>query len=89
MNFKAEMVAPCGLDCNICSQALIEHNPCPGCNGPDKNKPEFCAMHCGIILCQKRRENGYTYCDECPDCLTRIRSLQSIFQSTVLIRKPS
>ena len=28
--FKAEMIAPCGLDCNICSQALIEDNPCQG-----------------------------------------------------------
>lgn len=65
--FRAEMIAPCGLDCNICSQALIEHNPCPGCNGPDKNKPEFCAKRCGIILCQKRRANGYQYCDECQD----------------------
>ena len=66
-HFKPEMVAPCGLDCNICSQALIENDPCPGCNGPDENKPEFCAKYCGIILCQKRRENGYQYCDECPD----------------------
>lgn len=24
--FKAEMIAPCGLDCNICSQALLEKN---------------------------------------------------------------
>jgi len=65
--FKADMVAPCGLDCNICSQALIKKNPCQGCNGPDDHKPEFCARHCEIILCEKRRENGYTYCDECPD----------------------
>ncbi len=65
--FKANMVAPCGLDCNICSQALIEDDPCQGCNGPDDHKPEFCAMHCGIVLCEKRRKNGYKYCDECPD----------------------
>ena len=39
-------------------------DPCQGCNGPDDHKPEFCAKFCGIILCQKRRENGYTYCDE-------------------------
>ena len=65
--FKADMIAPCGLDCNICSQALIADNPCPGCNGPDQNKPEFCAKYCGIILCGKRRENGYKYCDECQD----------------------
>lgn len=24
-------------------------------------------MFCGIILCRKRRENEYKYCDECPD----------------------
>ena len=40
--FKANMIAPCGLDCNICSQALIENDPCQGCNGPDDHKPEFC-----------------------------------------------
>lgn len=65
--FTVDMIAPCGLDCSICSQALIEENPCPGCNGPNENKPEFCAKHCGIILCRKRKENGYKYCDECPD----------------------
>ena len=65
--FKADMIAPCGLDCNICAQALSAADPCPGCNGPDENKPEFCARYCGIILCGKRRENGYQYCDECPD----------------------
>ena len=50
--FKADMIAPCGLDCNICSQALIENDPCQGCNGTDDHKPEFCARYCGIILCQ-------------------------------------
>ncbi len=67
MMFKADMVAPCGLDCNICSQALLEVDPCPGCSGSDENKPEFCARYCGIILCEQRRKNGYQYCDECPD----------------------
>lgn len=65
--FNANMIAPCGLDCNICSQALLDDNPCQGCNGPDENKPEFCAKLCGIILCKKRTENEYVYCDECPD----------------------
>ena len=64
--FTKDWIAPCGLDCSICSQALTEENPCPGCNGPNENKPEFCAKYCGIILCQKRRKNGYEFCDECP-----------------------
>ena len=63
----ADMIAPCGLDCSICCRALRKDRPCPGCNGPDENKPEFCAKRCGIILCRKRRENRYRFCDECPD----------------------
>ena len=59
--FTADMMAPCGLDCSICSRALRKDRPCPGCNGPDENKPEFCARRCGIILCRKRRENGYRF----------------------------
>ena len=55
---NANMIAPCGLDCSICKRALAETDPCPGCHGPDENKPEFCAKRCGIILCRKRKENG-------------------------------
>lgn len=65
--FKAEMIAPCGLDCNICSQALDEQHPCPGCFGPKEQKPHFCAVVCGIVRCRKRSDNGYKYCNECPD----------------------
>ena len=63
----AEMIAPCGLDCSLCKRALAEENPCPGCHGPDENKPEFCTYRCGIILCEKRKKNGYEFCNECPD----------------------
>lgn len=65
--FTADMIAPCGLDCTLCSYALRAENPCPGCNCPDQNKPEFCSKICGIVLCEKRRENGYRFCDECDD----------------------
>ena len=64
---NAKMIAPCGLDCSICKRALTETNPCPGCLGPDENKPEFCRERCRIILCRKRTDNGYHFCDECPD----------------------
>ena len=67
MKITAEMIAPCGLNCSLCKRALSETNPCPGCRGPKENKPEFCSDQCGIILCRKRIENGYRFCDECPD----------------------
>ena len=38
-----------------------------GCRGPNDNKPEFCSERCGIILCEKRKSNGYSFCDECTD----------------------
>lgn len=65
--FTADMIAPCGLDCSICGQAHTKANPCPGCNGPNINKPKFCAEICGIIRCEKRRNKGYRFCDECSD----------------------
>ena len=65
--FTAEMIAPCGLDCSLCMRALVGETPCPGCNGPDENKADYCKTQCGIIPCRKRKENGYRFCDECPD----------------------
>ncbi|MBR6862049.1 MAG: DUF3795 domain-containing protein, partial [Acidaminococcaceae bacterium] len=65
--FTKDMIAPCGLDCSICKRALAETHPCAGCRGPNDNKPEFCSVRCGIILCEKRKSNGYSFCDECPD----------------------
>ena len=67
MMFTEEMMAPCGLDCSLCRQAHDRSAPCPGCNGPERDKPEFCSEICGIIRCDKRRANGYRFCDECPD----------------------
>ena len=42
--FIDEMIAPCGLDCNLCPGAHRKQNPCPGCNGPNEYKSEFCVF---------------------------------------------
>lgn len=47
--FKAEMIAPCGLDCNICSQALIEDDPYQGCNGPARTVADLFRFMTGIV----------------------------------------
>ena len=65
--FTAAMIAPCGLDCSICKRTHDEPDPCPGCSGPDEHKPSFCSELCGIILCGKRKDNSWAFCDECPD----------------------
>ena len=65
--FTADMIAPCGLDCSLCKRALQREDPCPGCLGPDDRKPPFCSEKCGIVRCAARRENGWRFCDACPD----------------------
>lgn len=65
--FTAEMIAPCGLDCSLCSQAHKAENPCLGCRGPNENKPEFCSTRCDIIQCEKMKNNKYRFCDECSE----------------------
>lgn len=50
---EAGMIAPCGMDCAICSGFLRESgekNRCPGCNGDDARKPPSCAA-CRIKNC--------------------------------------
>ena len=49
----ATMIAPCGMNCGICSGFLRdgrEKNVCPGCNGDDARKPVVCAT-CRIKNC--------------------------------------
>ena len=65
--FTSEMIAPCGLDCSLCGFAHAKEKPCLGCNAPGDTKPAFCASWCRIVPCEKRRKNGYRFCDECPD----------------------
>lgn len=64
--FEARMIAPCGLDCSLCSEALKSENPCPGCKGSDEHKPEFCSVRCRIITCEFRAALQGDYCDACP-----------------------
>ena len=63
--FNPNMVAPCGLDCTICTAALKADKPCPGCNGSNENKPDFCATRCEIINCSNRQALHGDYCDVC------------------------
>lgn len=56
------LLAPCGIDCGICSGYLREKNRCPGC----LNATETTLKH--IFTCSKKicaESQGITYCYEC------------------------
>ena len=88
--FTEVMIAPCGLDCSLCSHAQVAEDPCPGCNGDDACKPVFCAEWCGITQCEKRKEEGFRFCDECPDYpCEHIQELESRYTSAYpLVESP-
>ena len=72
---KEELIAPCGMNCAICSGYLRNKKPCLGCKVPDKNKPSGCKV-CMVTECEKRKASKSGFCYECKSypCL-RIKQL--------------
>lgn len=61
---EATMIAPCGMNCQICVAHQRSRKPCSGCNGDDATKPNHC-VHCVIRHCPNR--TGFCYdCEKFP-----------------------
>ena len=58
------LIAPCGMNCAICMNYLRERNKCPGCRGPDKNKP-VTRVKCKIKKCEFFSNSDNNFCFEC------------------------
>ena len=58
------LIAPCGIDCQLCLAYVRERNACPGCRAEDTNKSTSCVT-CKIKNCEKLTEGGFKYCFEC------------------------
>ncbi len=65
-HLEPNLIAPCGMNCEICLAYLREKNKCSGCLTTGKNKARHCST-CVIRNCEKlsETESGYCY-----DCLT-------------------
>jgi hypothetical protein len=57
------LIAPCGMNCNICLGHLRENNRCPGCNIKDDNKPKT-RTNCYIKNCKVLKHNDWKYCSK-------------------------
>ena len=63
--FDPAIIAPCGMNCGICSARLRERRTCHGCNDADHDRPKYCAT-CRLRLCD-RREGAFCFaCAEFP-----------------------
>jgi hypothetical protein len=59
---KAELIAPCGMNCGICMGRLLrDKNKCPGCRGDDTDKPKYC-VNCVIVNCDTLQKSKLKYC---------------------------
>jgi len=80
----ATMIAPCGMNCGICSGFLRdgrEKNVCPGCNGDDARKPVVCAT-CRIKNCPELGGAEQAFCFVCRKCpCTRMKQLDKRYRT--------
>jgi len=61
---NVSVIAPCGMNCGICSAYLREKNRCPGCRGEDEKKPKSC-RNCAMKTCEELIRNNLDYCFSC------------------------
>jgi len=60
--FRTTLIAPCGMDCAICSAFLREKNRCGGCYAPDR----LCSINCAISACPDIRGRYHHTCTSFP-----------------------
>jgi len=79
-----ELIAPCGMNCNLCLGYLREKNRCPGCNNIHNidNKRE-CRVKCIIRNCQILQQNTLKYCSsKCQKFpCTRLKNLDKRYRT--------
>lgn len=64
--FKSSMIAPCGINCGVCSAYLRERNTCTGCRGADFDKC-ITRIRCKMKTCDALQDGKTKYCFECMD----------------------
>ncbi len=60
---KADLIAPCGMNCALCMAYQRDKNTCPGCRAGDESKPASCVA-CIIVNCPERESAGLKYCSD-------------------------
>ncbi len=63
-NERAELIAPCGMNCRLCSAYQREKKQCKGCNSDNAKKPTYC-LKCVIKNCFIIQNNTTGLCYEC------------------------
>jgi hypothetical protein len=57
------LLAPCGINCSLCSGYQRPKNTCSGCNGSGY-KPNYCNS-CIIKHCEEKKDSATEFCNTC------------------------
>jgi len=63
-SIPSDLIAPCGMNCALCSGFQRVKNKCSGCRATDGSLPTYCEK-CIIRNCEKLNSNGWTTCAQC------------------------
>ncbi len=61
---RTTLIAPCGMNCHLCSAYSREKKACPGCRGDDSVKSITC-VSCKIKNCKILGQGKASYCFRC------------------------
>lgn len=73
--FKTTLIAPCGMDCAICSAFLREKNRCGGCYAANG----ACRRHCTIYACPQVKNRYEHTCSDFP--CRRLKQLDTRYRT--------
>jgi hypothetical protein len=73
--FRTTLIAPCGMDCAICSAYLREKNRCGGCYTANR----LCSKNCTISACEKVRGRYHHTCGDFP--CRRLKQLDTRYRT--------
>ena len=77
---STDLIAPCGMNCRLCYGYIRPRNQCLGCRAPEENKPKSCKS-CKIVVCEKRRKNGWETCAPCDKPCQRLKYLDKRYRT--------
>ena len=63
-HITSKLIAPCGMNCGICSAYLREKNKCPGCREDDAGKA-ISVLRCRIKSCENIQDGKLKFCFKC------------------------
>ena len=80
-SLTAILIAPCGMNCGLCSGYLRGKKQCPGCHGEEENKPTYCIV-CRNKTCEELAASEEEFCYTCAKFpCARLRQLDKRYRT--------